>query len=382
MSLQIKLFCHSIVSDWNHGNAHFLRGILTEFAERGYDVESLEPEDSWSRRNLEQTYGRACVDEFSERYPKIRWRTYNLERDRVEDLIGDSDIAIVHEWNTPELIAEIGRYRRENRSLRIFFHDTHHRAITASHEMRLNDLAGYDAVLVYGQTLRHAYEKLGWDHSVHVWHEAADTRVFKPIAKDPESEGLIWIGNWGDDERTGELEEFLFQPVKELNIPAKVYGVRYPDEAIEKLQASGVEYGGWLPNYRAPEMFSKYRITVHIPRRPYVSVLAGIPTIRPFEAMACCLPLICSPWEDTEGLFRKGEDYLSARDGSEMKVLLEEVLNDSSLAASLARNGLSTIQKRHTCSHRVDELLRIYEQIAPPAKLGASAWAQEAGQCA
>ena len=25
-----SLFTHSLVSDWNHGNAHFLRGIATE----------------------------------------------------------------------------------------------------------------------------------------------------------------------------------------------------------------------------------------------------------------------------------------------------------------------------------------------------------------
>ena len=27
---KIVLFCHSLRSDWNHGNAHFLRGIATE----------------------------------------------------------------------------------------------------------------------------------------------------------------------------------------------------------------------------------------------------------------------------------------------------------------------------------------------------------------
>jgi spore maturation protein CgeB len=365
MNIRIKLFCHSIVSDWNHGNAHFLRGILTEFALRGYDVESLEPEDSWSRCNLVDSHGPEVIEEFENRYPDIRWRTYNLDRDRIEDLIGDADIVIVHEWNSPDLIAAIGAYRRRNHGVRVFFHDTHHRAITARHEMRLNDLANYDAILVYGQALREAYREMGWTEGVHVWHEAADTRVFKPLSKHPEREGLVWIGNWGDDERTKELEEFLIQPVEQLRISATIHGVRYPGEALKRLNTAGIDYGDWLPNYRAPEVFSKFKVTVHVPRRPYVSVLAGIPTIRPFEAMACCLPLICSPWEDVEGLFRKGEDYLSAQDGSEMKELLREVLHDDKLAASLGRNGLATIQKRHTCSHRVDEFLRIYQQVAP-----------------
>ncbi|CAN5724683.1 hypothetical protein BH23PLA1_BH23PLA1_29730 [soil metagenome] len=36
--LRVVLFCHSILSDWNHGHAHFLRGVVTDLAERGHDV--------------------------------------------------------------------------------------------------------------------------------------------------------------------------------------------------------------------------------------------------------------------------------------------------------------------------------------------------------
>ena len=178
-----------------------------------------------------------------------------------------------------------------------------------------------------------------------------------------------------------ELEEFLIRPVRELKMPAKIYGVCYPTQALEQLRAANIDYGGWLPNYQAPEAFSKYQVTVHVPRRPYASRLAGIPTIRPFEAMACCLPLICSPWEDVEGLFRKGEDYLLARDGDEMKALLQEVLHDGKLAASLGRNGLATIQKRHTCSHRVDEFFHLYKQVSPAAGKIAVPGAHEVGMC-
>jgi hypothetical protein len=39
------------------------------------------------------------------------------------------------------------------------------------------------------------------------------------------------------------------------------------------------------------------------------------------------------------------------------------VLSDPELAASLSRHGLRTILSRHTCGHRVDELLSIAEEI-------------------
>jgi spore maturation protein CgeB len=92
--------------------------------------------------------------------------------------------------------------------------------------------------------------------------------------------------------------------------------------------------------------------------------LPGIPTIRVFEALACGIPLICSPWEDVEGLFRPGADYLTANSGREMKEQLSALLNDEGLRNSVIRSGLETIRARHTCAHRIDELLRIFRELS------------------
>jgi spore maturation protein CgeB len=50
--MQIAMFCHSLLSDWNHGNAHFLQGIASELIMRGHDVRVCEPWNSWSLQNL------------------------------------------------------------------------------------------------------------------------------------------------------------------------------------------------------------------------------------------------------------------------------------------------------------------------------------------
>src|SRR5699024_762173 len=115
-----------------------------------------------------------------------------------------------------------------------------------------------------------------------------------------------WIGNWGDGERARELQEFLIEPARDLRLSGSVYGVRYPDEALQALAATNLVYRGWLPNVEVPRQFARHRVTLHVPRRPYVEQLPGIPTIRLFEALACGIPLICAPWEDAEGLFRPG----------------------------------------------------------------------------
>jgi spore maturation protein CgeB len=221
-------------------------------------------------------------------------------------------------------------------------------------------------VLAFGQAIRDEYLDQGWSQHAWTWHEAADIRIFHPQPA-PVAEGdLVWVGNWGDDERTRELDEFLIQPVHRLGLKARIHGVRYPDHALQALQRAGIDYAGWLPNYLAPQVFGRHRVTVHVPRRPYVESLPGIPTIRVFEALACGIPLVCAHWPDAEGLFAPGRDYLVANTGEQMQHL-RHVLGDAALAAELSAHGLATIRARHTCGHRVDELLAILAELGAAA---------------
>ncbi len=363
--MKIALFYHSLVSDWNHGNAHFLRGIASELQARGQVVRIFEPVDGWSRVNLVREHGQEAVDRFHRAFPELRNVSYDADTFDYERALDGVDLAIVHEWNDPRVVSAIGAQRRMNPGIRVLFHDTHHRALSAEQEIARFDLANYDGVLVYGESLKDRYLRNGWGKQVHVWHEAADTRTFYPRERETKAGDVVWIGNWGDEERTEELREFLLRPVKESAIQARVHGVRYPKHAVDELTDAGIHYRGWLPNFEVPSTFAQFKATVHIPRRPYAQELSGIPTIRPFEALACGIPLVSAPWRDTEGLFRVGRDFLMARDGNEMRSCLNAVLHDRSLANELARNGLETIASRHTCAHRVDELLRIYDRIKP-----------------
>src|SRR5207237_828532 len=104
----------------------------------------------------------------------------------------------------------------------------------------------------FGDVLRDLYLMRGWTKRAWTWHEAADTRVFRPPS-DPCSSSAgdaVWIGNWGDEERSAELHEFLLAPVADLKLKARVFGVRYPPEALRALGDAGIHYAGWLPNYK------------------------------------------------------------------------------------------------------------------------------------
>ena len=362
--MRIAYFTHSLASCWNHGNAHFLRGVLRELIACGHDVRALEQQNAWSLANLLADHGEAGLQAYRNSYPELSSETYPIGADAAE-LVGDAELVIVHEWNDPGLVAAIGTLRKRGGRFILMFHDTHHRAVSDPKAIRAFDLSGYDGVLAFGETLAEVYRGWGWGKRAWTWHEAADVRLFHPPVKEEERSGLVWIGNWGDGERTHELEHFLFRPAKTAGLPLDLYGVRYPAEARAMLARYGVHYHGWAPNAAAPALFARHLATVHVPRRFYSTILPGIPTIRMFEALACGIPLVSAPWQDSEQLFRTGTDYLTAASGLEMTCRLRALASDPGLREELVRNGLETIRARHTCAHRVDQLLAIVATLAP-----------------
>jgi spore maturation protein CgeB len=360
--MKFVLFYHSLVSDWNHGNAHFLRGVCSELDALGHCVEVYEPGDGWSLRNLLQDQGPTAIREFHTAYPRLSSHFYDPATLDLDQALEGADVVIVHEWTDPALVQRVGRHVADSGCIALF-HDTHHRVVSDWGSIAGLDLRDYTGVLAFGEVIRRHYLERNLIDRAWTWHEAADVRRFHPQPRATEAGDLVWIGNWGDDERTRELQEYLLEPVVALNLKARIYGVRYPEDARRQLTASGIEYGGWLANYRAPKIFAQFGCTVHVPRCAYTRLLPGIPTIRVFEALACGIPLVSAPWDDCEHLFEPGHDCLVARNGAEMRAHLQMLRADTQFAARLARQGNDAILRRHTCEHRVNELLDIIAEL-------------------
>ncbi len=359
--MRIVYFAHSLVSCWNNGNAHFQRGVLRALRAVGHDVAAYEQVDGWSLQNLVADQGADVVDGFTHVFADLPCRTYT-GLDALGQAVEGADLVVVHEWNDPSVVSQIGRLHRQQRFI-LLFHDTHHRAVSEPDAIRRFDLSGYDGVLAFGETLAQVYRSWGWAGRVFVWHEAADTDLFKPPAVEASRDGAVWIGNWGEGERTAEIEAFLLAPAQRAGVTLDVHGVRYPPDALQMLQRYGARYHGWVANAAVPEIFARHRMTVHVPRRYYSQMLPGIPTIRVFEALACGIPLITAPWQDSEGLFRPGTDYLVAETGDEMQAHMLALDHDAGLAKELSAAGLSRILSRHSCSNRAAELLGIVASL-------------------
>jgi spore maturation protein CgeB len=353
--MRVVIFCHSIISDWNHGNAHFLRGIATELICLGHMVNIYEPYDAWSVSNLVRGYGQRACEMFHHFYPHLKSNRYDPKKIDIDQELHGADLVLVHEWNDPRLVRDIASVRKKSDFVALF-HDTHHRVASAPEAFSEARIEDYDGILLFGQALADLYRAQGLRERLFVWHEAADTRIFRPRRRRTLKQDLVWIGNWGDEERTAEINGYLLEPVRSLGISASLYGVRYPEAALEMLRGAGIRYLGWTPNFDVPRIFAESRLTVHIPRRPYRELLPGIPTIRVFEALACGIPLISAPWSDNENLFRQG-DYISVKDPSQAESAFLNLIKDPEGAARMAARGLKTLLERHTCVHRVRQLM-------------------------
>ncbi len=369
-SLRIAYFAHTLRSDWNNGNAHFLRGLLRALRTLGHDATAFEPDSEWSADNLRtEPNGAASLQQFLETYADLDVQTYAASPDQAqtehlwrERLLG-TQVVILHEWNPPALAHLLLRLRGEL-GFKLLFHDTHHRASSSPESFATLSLDRFDGILAFGESLANIYRQRF--HLQRVWtlHEAADTTVFKPLPRDHFDQDVVWIGNWGDGERAAELRDFLIQPAAQLATRARftVFGVRYPEHARTALQHAAIEYGGYLPNLSAPQVYARSRLTLHVARQQYTHAMTGIPTIRVFEALACGIPLISAPWIDAEHLFREG-DFASARTCAQMSSTIEHLLSDPAAAQAQAARGLETVLARHTCTHRALQLTAILEDL-------------------
>jgi spore maturation protein CgeB len=359
---RFALFYQSVVSDWNHGNAHFLRGIMRALQARGHTCVCYEDAANWSLQNLLQVNPHA-IDDFRARFPDLAFERYVLDEtleDWLRARLADTDVAIVHEWNDARVVRLVGSISREL-GVRALFHDTHYRVVLDDDWRAQLQLDRFERILAYSPSVAERYRALGFPNSnVSVLHEAADTTIYAPLDV-PKSTDVVFVGNYGDGDRSDELEDYVFEPRLALpGLTYAVYGVRYPESVVARFRNGlDISYRGWLPNVEVPTVYSAARLVLHVPRRQYVELLPGTPTIRVFEALATGACLISLPWQDTDGLFTEGKDYAVAHSPAEMRELIGWLCEHDAAREAFGQHGRRTILERHTCGHRANQLLEL-----------------------
>jgi spore maturation protein CgeB len=363
--IRFALLYQSLVSDWNHGNAHFLRGMMRALQARGHSTVCYERADNWSLTNLFKLNPNAIL-EFQSRFPDLRFETYQLDTAEsfLRQRLADADVALVNEWNEPEVIRLIGALCRELGVVALF-HDTHYRVVLDDTYRQQLGLEQFGQILAFSPSVAERYRARGFAN-VTVLHEAADTTVFMP-ADVPKSTDVVFVGNYGDGDRSTELEEYVFAPRRDLpDLSYTIYGVRYPEHVVAQLNDGlDISYRGWLANVDVAQAYGAARVVLHVPRRQYVELLPGTPTIRVFEALASGACLISLPWEDTDALFDAGNDFAVAHSPREMRDLIDWLCRDDAARERIATHGYATVLARHTCAHRASQLLALLGEDVP-----------------
>jgi spore maturation protein CgeB len=326
--LRFVIFGSAAMASPEDGNSRFLRGISTELLARGHQVTLHR--SSHARFDLERTL------------------------DRV-------DVVLVHDGTAPDLVKAIRLHHASSGAYTLLFYDTHQRAATAPPELRRFNLAGFDGVLAAGEVIKQTYLERGWTGRAWTWHEAVDTYAFTPHPGAVRNGDIAWVGNRHNLGASQELGTLVLEPARRLGLSGVIHGERYPWRARLAIQRSGLRYGGPLAEHLVPVVWARHRFTVELPRLAHA--LPGIPPVRVFEALARGIPLICSPWDDAEALLTPRRDYLIARDQREMEAAMRSLNRDRAHAAELADQGRKTVLERHTCAHRVEELLAIVRSL-------------------
>src|SRR5258708_4341912 len=111
--LDIRIFAHSFVSDWNHGNAHFLRGLAKSLMKMGHRVRGYEELGAWSLTNLvkqEQECSIEAFDAFRRGFKSLPIQFFRNDAGPagyLESELRGADVILVHEWNEPAVVNAI-----------------------------------------------------------------------------------------------------------------------------------------------------------------------------------------------------------------------------------------------------------------------------------
>jgi spore maturation protein CgeB len=367
--LHFAFFGHSVLADWNNGRAHFIRGLIRELHRLGHQSVFYEARDNWASRSQMGQVGRNSLLETLRVFPFLKVRIYrNGSRDPVPFLrqaLSEADVAFVTHWNEATLIR--GVPEAMGRGQLCLFYDDQHGLLSEEALYRTYGLERYDGVLAGGSSLAALFrERLGLQR-VEVFHQAADIELFypRPCRQDID---LLFVANGGEDRERALREYFLEQSLVFPHLRFCLYGVGYGEQARQQFRTSyRVDYRGWVPNAQTPPLYARSRLALHLFRDPYVTRLAGVPTIRPFEAFATRTCLLTGPWEDRDGLFKEGEHYVRAELPQDMTSLIRYLLENRPARERIAEAGYRNLAARHTCRHRAEQLQGIISRCAQAA---------------
>ena len=319
--MKIAYFTHSLLSCWNHGNAHFLRGVLRELSAAGHEVVAFEPRRGWSLANLLRDHGEAGLGPVPRALiPNSPPSSFDDDDDLDGTAAPDATSSSCMNGTSPALVAAIGATAPAGRAV--------HVAVPRYPSSR-RERSGRDpraststAMTACWPSAQRSPRSIAAGAGATAFSSGTRPRIraVPPAGRRRARDGLVWIGNWGDEERSEELEELPVAARRNARAASRHLRRTLSAHGARDAERYGARYRGWLAECAAPEVFARHLVTVHVPAPILCRGAAGHSDHPGVRGAGLRYSTACAPWSDAEGLFTPGEDYLMARDGDEMCV--------------------------------------------------------------
>ena len=369
--MRVVLFCHSLLSDWNHGNAHFLRGVVSELVARGHEVRVFEPQGRVERAEPRRRPRRGGA---RRRAPRVSRPSSPSATTRARSTSTRRSPAPISCWCTSgtsrsSCAAHRRAPRARRRRLPLLFHDTHHRSATDPARDAPLRPPRYDGVLAFGGVVRDLYLQRGWARRAFVWHEAADTA---PVRAPPRRARRA----------RPRVDRQLGRRASAARSSRSSCSARCASSALApRVLRRPLSRGGARRPSRARA--SRYRrLAPEPPRRRRLRARAASPCTSRGGRTRSALPgsrrsapsrrspaasRSCSaPWERRGGALRARARLPGRarrrRDDAAPRWALR---TDRRRPLPWPRGACATVLARHTCAHRVDELLADRRRARP-----------------
>jgi spore maturation protein CgeB len=351
--LRIVILGLSITSSWGNGHATTYRSLLLALSRRGHDVLFPERETPWYRANRDAV---GLPPGSVHLYHKIeelrgRWRS----------ALEDADLVVVGSY-VPEGVA-VGTLVQSIGSGIVAFYDIDTPVTLASLAngdcpyINTELVTGFDLYLSFtgGRALQVLEQRYG-ARVARVLYCSVDPDRHKPTAADPVWD-MGYLGTYSAD-RQPALEELMCRPARRrpkrrFAVAGPLYpaGISWPVN-VERIDHVGPDRHGWF--------YSRQRFTLNITRADMIR-MGYSPSVRLFEAAACCVPIISDWWPGLETVFVPGKHILVARSSRDVLQYLHEIPDRE--RRQIALRAREHVLARHTAAHRAIALESYVEEL-------------------
>jgi spore maturation protein CgeB len=364
--MKIAFYGSSLLSSYWNGAATYYRGILSQLAERGYDITFYEP-DAFERqqhRDIDPPpYARVEVYDAA----PDACRNVLLKAREADIVVKASGVGVFDD----ELMA--GVLDHAARQALTIYWDVDAAATLEEigaqpdHPLRRR-LPEFDLVLTYGggPPVVNRYTELGARRCEPVYN-ALDPLTHHPVAPNPRfAADLGFLANRLPD-RERRVEEFFLRAAEAL--PDKQFmlgGNGWHDKAVPA-NVRAIGHVGTADH-------NAFNCTPHAVLNVARDSMADIgysPATRVFEAAGAAACLITDAWEGIELFLQPETEVLVARDGQDVAEQLRALTPER--ARTIGQAALARVLKEHTYAQRAvqaDAILR--EELASKRELAAA----------